>query len=117
MDINEFIELDSAKERFMENEELYKSFLFELPQRDLHAQLKAAVRSGDVEEAFQIAHKMKGIIQNLSLNLLGKEIEEKVEVLRRGENLDAEQMRQLDEAYQSSMENIAYIKENDLSLF
>ncbi len=117
MNVNEFIDLDSAKERFMSNENLYKRFLFELPERTLYEDLNRALDSKNVDEAFETAHRMKGIIENLSLNLLGQKICEVVEVLRKGELPDADLAAALDDAYRQSIHEIQNIKDNNLSIF
>ena len=64
MDINEFIELESAQERFMNNEDLYKKFLLQFPDRTLYPDLKKSLESEDISGSFEIAHSMKGVVLN-----------------------------------------------------
>ncbi len=115
--MSEFIDLDSAKERFMSNEGLYKRFLFELPERTLYEELGQALKEKNVKEAFETAHRMKGIIENLSLRLLDQKICDIVEVLRRDELPSQEMVTALDEAYRQSIDEIRNIKENNLPVF
>ncbi len=117
MDINNFIDIEGAKERFMENEALYKKFLLELPERSLYTELAAEIDKGNIEEAFQTAHRMKGIIENISLNQLGRKISEVVEILRDGKLPDQNILGELEDIYQQTMEQIHYIGENNITLF
>lgn len=117
MELNEFIDVESAKERFMGNENLYKRFLFELPNRTLYEELKEVLAQENVQEAFETAHRMKGIIENLSLNLLGRKIYEMVEVLRGGSLPDENLKDALDYAYTHSIQEILNIKENNIHIF
>lgn len=117
MELNEFIDVESAKERFMGNENLYKRFLFELPERTLYQELKEVLAKENVQEAFEAAHKMKGIIENLSLNLLGRKIYEVVEVLRNGSLPDENLKGALDDAYTHSIQEILKIKESNIHIF
>ncbi len=117
MNIDTFIDLETAKERFMSNETLYKRFLFEFPERDLYDQLKENMAQGDVKQSFETAHRMKGIIENLSLNLLGRKIHETVELLRNGEFPDETLAGELEDAYRESVQKILEIKEKNMTLF
>lgn len=117
MDNRELIDLDSAKERFMANEELYKRFLFEFPERTLYADLKQCLEEGNVDEAFEVAHRMKGVVENLSLNAFGKLTREVVEILREGKMPGQAVMDELDRAYGQSIRKIQELKEKDLPIF
>ncbi len=117
MDVKKFIDIESAKERFMENEDLYRHFLFEFSNRTLLDDLEKAYNKGDVSEAFEAAHRMKGVIENLSLYMLGKKIRDVVEVLR-NENMPEENlMSELRNTYKQSIQEIEYIKDNNIKIF
>jgi len=117
MDIEKFIDLFSAEERFMSNENLYKKFLFEFPNRTLYQDLKEQLAQNKVEESFDTAHRMKGIIENLSLNRLSEKVRAVVETLRVGEIPDEDLQEELDDAFQEAMDGIRYIKENNIRIF
>lgn len=101
----------------MENEDLYKRFLFEFPNRTLYQELEEAMEKGNAEEAFEVAHKMKGIVENLSLNLLGAKIKEVVEILRGGKLPDDQLKGELKEAFTQAIQDILYIKDNNIRIF
>lgn len=117
MDNRELIDLDSAKERFMANEELYKRFLFEFPERTLYADLKQCLEEGNVNGAFEVAHRMKGVVENLSLNVFGKLTREVVEILREGTLPEQTVMDELDLAYEQSIQKIQELKEKNFPIF
>lgn len=117
MEIKNFIELESARDRFMSNEQLFKRFLYELPDRELYGDLKAALNEKNVEEAFEVAHKMKGVVGSLSLIPLADIVCRIVEELRVEKLPDDGLVRELDDAYEQTIKNIAYIQENNITIF
>lgn len=64
------IDVDSALERFMNNEALLERFLAKFPADPNHGRLVAAIAAGDREAALTAAHTMKGVCGNLSMPAL-----------------------------------------------
>jgi len=111
------IEVESAKERFMGNNALFLKFLYEFPNRSLFGDLDNAIKAGDANTAFEVAHTMKGIAANLSLKAIAQPLHEVVEVLRKRELPSDEQWEALSQAYQRTVEDIARIKEEGVTFF
>lgn len=117
MDFNNDLELNSARERFMNNEGLFKRFLFRFPQENRFEELENRIDAGDVQGAFETAHTMKGVAGNLSLQSVSQVLNPIVEVLRRGDIPEKTQVDELKAACGHILEVIQYIEENDVSLF
>lgn len=64
------IDVDSALERFMNNEALLEKFLAKFPADPNHGALTAAIAAGDREGALAAAHTMKGVCGNFSMTAL-----------------------------------------------
>lgn len=71
--------------RFGGNEEMLKHFLRLFTQDSSFPGLKAALATGNTEEAFRAVHTLKGICANLGLERLYEKASEMTELLRRGE--------------------------------
>ena len=78
------INVDTALERFMGNSDMYEKFLLRFFQDTNYEQLKKCVQQNDAEGAFGCAHTLKGVIMNLSMDVLTEEIVPMVEVFRKG---------------------------------
>lgn len=111
------IEIESAKERFMGNNALFLKFLYEFPTRSLFGDLENAIKAGDANTAFEVAHTMKGIAANLSLKAIAGPLHDVVEVLRGRELPSDEQWTALCEAYQLTVDDIAKIKAEGVTFF
>lgn len=86
------INADTALKRFLDDEEMYFEFLGEFVKDKLADELKEAVAEGDVKEAFEAGHALKGLCANLSIDSMSKILIPMVEFLR-SENLkSAEEM-------------------------
>lgn len=64
------IDVDSALERFMNNEGLLEKFLAMFPADPNHDALTAAIAAGDKEKALAASHTMKGMCGNFSMTAL-----------------------------------------------
>lgn len=117
MAIEDIIDIESAKERFMGNYGLFSRFLFQFPERSLYSDLEKQIGEGNAKAAFETAHAMKGIIGNLSLRRLEPHLFEVVEVLRKGELPSMEQMAALTDAYRTTVDAIAALKAEGTKLF
>ena len=63
------IDVDSALERFMNNEGLLEKFLAKFPADPNHDALTAAIAAGDKEKALAASHTMKGMCGNFSMKM------------------------------------------------
>ena len=75
-------EYESTMKRFLGNEGMYLRLLGMLFQDENKEQLGAALRSGDLEQAFAAAHTLKGVAGNLGLTPLWQAVSTLVEPLR-----------------------------------
>lgn len=85
------VDLESAMERFMGNEDLLVRFLKKFSQDPNFEMLKTAMAEQRYEDAFKAAHILKGLCGNLSLNALFEGISEEVECLRHEKYAEAEE--------------------------
>ena len=84
------IDVADALARFMDNEALMLKFLLRFPQDQNFALLKQAMDSGNVNQAFEAAHTLKGVTGNLAMTQLFQQVSLLVEDLR-NQNLSAAQ--------------------------
>lgn len=78
------VDYNTALERFMGKEDLYKRFLVKFLADENFDQLEVNIGSGNVEEAFKCAHTLKGLCGNLGFDNLLEEDTQIVEILRSG---------------------------------
>lgn len=86
------VNIESAMERFIGNEELLVRFLKKFPDDPNYGQLKDAMSSKNYQDAFTAAHTMKGLCGNLSLNDLFEIVSRETECLRHGQHDEAEEI-------------------------
>lgn len=79
------IDVNSAMERFMNNEALLERFLAKFPADPNHDRLTAAIAAGDKEAALTAAHTMKGVCGNLSMTALFELLTRQVAAFRSGD--------------------------------
>lgn len=75
----------ATMDRFMNNKAMYLRLLDMLFQDDTMRQLGAALEAGNLREAFDAAHTLKGVVGNMGLTPLSRAISAIVEPLRIGE--------------------------------
>ena len=94
------IDVADALARFMDNEALMLKFLLRFPQDQNFSLLKQAMDSGNVTQAFEAAHTLKGVTGNLAMTQLFQQVSLLVEDLR-SQDLPAAQARMpvLEETY------------------
>ena len=81
--LNEFgANTNEALERCMNNEEFYIMLVEKALKDDSLERLDSALKSGNLDEGFEIAHSLKGVLGNLSLTPLYEVIVEITELLR-----------------------------------
>lgn len=66
------VEVDKTISRFMDNSEIYITFLKRFPDEDRIAPVKDAVSERDFEKLSQTAHKLKGVSANLGMTELSE---------------------------------------------
>ena len=79
------IDVDEALARFMGNEALLAKFLLRFPADENFPLLCRAMEQSDPDGAFQAAHTLKGVVGNLSMTGLFRQVSALVEDLRQGD--------------------------------
>ncbi len=85
------VNMKSAMERFMNNEDLLVRFLKKFSQDPNYGRLKEAMAEKRYEDAFKAAHTLKGLCGNLSLESLFDVVSQEVELLRSKQYSEAEE--------------------------
>ena len=81
--LNEFgANTNEALERCMNNEQFYLMLVEKALKDDSLDRLDTALKNGNLDEGFEIAHSLKGVLGNLSLTPLYDVIVEMTELLR-----------------------------------
>ena len=97
------IDVQSAMERFMDNEMLLERFLKKFLDDPNYGKLKAAQAAGDREGAVIASHSLKGVCGNLSMTGLFDLLTRQVGLLRAEDWAGAmELMPGIDEAYEET---------------
>lgn len=78
------IALEEALDRFLDDDELYITFLGKFLKDKSYADLVASLADNNVEDSFMHAHTLKGVAANLGINPLYKVTSDLVEDLRVG---------------------------------
>lgn len=117
MKYEEIIDTASAKERFMGNYSLFTKFLFQFSKGTLFDELEQRLDAGNVTEAFETAHNMKGVAANLSLRLIEKPLYFVVEALRIGQFPNDKERKALSDAYRITIDGIDNLQEEAAELF
>ena len=73
---------DEAVARCLGNEEFYLKLVKQFLNDEHFDKLKEALAAGDQDEAFSMAHALKGVVTNLSLTPLAEPVEGITEALR-----------------------------------
>ncbi len=101
--------VDTAMERFMNNDALLERFLKKFPKDKSYGELLEAIAGKDVDAAFAAAHTLKGVSGNLSLDTLHDVVAEQTECFRSKDfEGGAGMMPAITEVYENT---IAVIKE------
>ena len=103
------IDVDSAMERFMRNEAVLRTFLRKLPEDTSYQEMLYAIEQKDVQRAFDSAHKLKGILGNLSITNAYNSLFWIVETLRDGELPSDEQLSDFIAMYEECLNNVKEI--------
>lgn len=83
------IDYQEGLSRFSGHEAIYEKYLKRFPDAQEYPDLIKAMDAKDYEAAFKLAHTLKGVTGNLSLNSFLETLKEFVEDLRSGANIQA----------------------------
>lgn len=86
------VDLESAMERFMNNDALLERFLKKFPADPNYQKLVDSMEADNIEDAFAAAHTLKGLCGNLSLAAMQAVVSEQTELLRSGKGAEAKEM-------------------------
>ncbi len=81
-------DIDDAMTRFLDDEDFYITCLHTMVQDTAYASLGEALKNGDVKEAFEQAHTLKGVLANMGLTPIYEIVIRLVEPLRAGSDTD-----------------------------
>ncbi len=114
MTLKEFYEkidgdYDSVKGRLC-NDEIIKKFVLKFLNEKSYEELMMAANANDVENALLAAHKMKGVVSNLSFDKLFGVLTELLGWLRQ-ENQDTVNMELIEQVKEYYQETISLIQE------
>ena len=84
----EYINTKEGLERCLNNEDFYLRLVNKALNDDSYFKLKEELENKNLDEAFKIAHSLKGVIGNLSLTPMYEIIYELTERLRKKEDID-----------------------------
>lgn len=117
MAYEDIINVETAEERFAGNYALFSKFLYSFPDRSLFSDLEKQIKEGNIKEAFETAHAMKGVVGNLSLKKVETSLFPVVEALRAGSLPDEKLWKELVEAYRVTIDTIEEVKKEGTLLF
>lgn len=112
---NEIIDIESAKEIFLGNCQLYLKFLYRFPNESPFSDLEKAYKDKDIKKAFECAHTLKGVVSNLSLKLLKNTLTDIVEPLRVGNLPTEESWNKFSAAHDVTIKYIAKLRDGCVS--
>ncbi len=116
MDYKEYIDIEDAMDRFLNNKAMYEKFLFKFLDEERFEKLKIEIDKKDAQRAFEEAHNIKGVVSNLSLKKMSDFINPIVESLRIGELPEDSAIEQLKVIYDDTRAVIEKIKNQEISL-
>lgn len=82
------IDMKEVEDRFMGNMEMLEHFLLKFTHEQSFQKMVESMELGDVENAYEAAHSLKGVAANLSMIPLNGPIAKQSDYLKNG-NLDA----------------------------
>ena len=78
------VDYEDAMTRFLDDEDFYQEFLVKFTEDPFTNELKAALEASNIEEAFKVAHTLKGLCANFGFTPLLEFMKPLVEILRQG---------------------------------
>lgn len=101
------IDYEDGLERFSGNAGLYEKYLRKLLANDTYGEMRQAALKGDIQMAFETAHKLKAFIGNLSISHFYEEIRALTEEFRAGVSRDYKtDFEKLDHEYEKILQAI-----------
>ena len=106
LNVNEYIDVDSALKRVGGNKDLFKRLLGRFVEGKNFEALENALKSGNLEESAHVAHTLKGVSSNLSLDKVAA-LSTEIEQLIKGDNDYSACLEELRQAYDITVAKIA----------
>lgn len=78
------IDYDTGVDRFGGNEAMFEKFIRRYTEDTHHAELLATIDAKNSEQAFRVAHTLKGVVGNLSFTVYHQAITPLTELLKEG---------------------------------
>lgn len=101
------IDYDGGVDRFGGNEAMFEKFVRRYGEDTRYTDLLAAIESGDCEQAFRVAHALKGVVGNLSFTVYYEAITPLTELLKEGNLEEARALiPSIQEAHEKALEAI-----------
>ncbi len=116
MDYREYIDIEDAMDRFLNNKGMFEKFLLKFLEEERFQKLKDGIDNKDAEKAFEEAHTIKGVVSNLSLKKLSDSINPIVETLRAGQLPTDIEVNTLKTIYDDTITIIQKIKNQEIIL-
>lgn len=88
------------------DEDFMRRVLKKFVEDDSMEHLEVLIKNGNISEAFETAHALKGVVLNLGLTRFGGRVSEVTEVLRRGGSPDEELLEVLKSDYDMTVSRI-----------
>lgn len=117
MQYSDVIGIEAVKERFMGNYAMFSKYLYQFADGTIFQALEQALKAGNIIEAFDAAHNMKGVVLNLSLRRLEQLVVPIVEALRSGAFPNKESWNAFQGEYTLTQQWIESLKEEGTVLF
>lgn len=106
------IDYEEGLERFSGNEQLYLKYLRKLLASDTYKEMKDAALKGEIQEAFEAAHKLKAFVGNLSISHFYDKLKALTEDFRAGVKRDYRpDIEKMDEEYEKILQTIRGIED------
>ena len=109
---NRGVNLEEAMDRFMNNEQMYVKYIMQLPKDNTYTVLVQSLNEQNIQEAFEAAHRLKGITANLAMWKINEKLKLVVDNLKKGIMPEETQWLAFDTEYQEMMTFIQ--QENNL---
>lgn len=101
------IDYEEGLERFSGNDRLYAKYLKKLLLSDTYREMREEALRGDIQEAFESAHKLKAFVGNLSIGHFYDVLKELTDEFRAGVKRDYQpDMVKLDREYEKILQAI-----------
>lgn len=107
---NAGIDVEDARNRFMNNDGMYIKFLKKFLEDSNYNKMLAALERADIEEAFVAAHTLKGVTANLSIFSIYEPLKGIVEALRANTEPKRTEMEKIENAQQAVREALEMLE-------